>query len=363
MKQLLILLLLYLHHASGQIENGTAAEPGQFPYAVQVHRGRPTINYDEELPRGGESRRCTGVIIAANFALTAAHCVTRLTENSPYMEVHRDVWIVAGENLRPTAGERFSFAFRGTERRPDVIVPHELYPTDYIRIYDVAVMYFVDPLPVGRHNFIGSIRIASPIDEPLTGCRAMGWGNTRWRFSRVLVYGTQKERTELYGRVGYDKTAYDSPNRLLWGGVDVLSGPRGREVCHDAFNPFRHYCVVAGREGGLPLKGDSGGPLVCRARRKDGEEEDVVAGTVMYGDNGMYIIYSRLHTYKKWIMGVRQKLMANKRNIKETSRMLREMQWKEKEEMDRRRQERKRRKRERRKENRRRRREEQARRK
>ena len=131
MKPLLILLLLYLHHhlASGQIENGTAADPGQFPYAVQVHRGRPNINYDEELPRGGESRRCTGVIIAANFALTAAHCVTRLTENSPYMEVYRDVWIVAGENLRPAAAkvERFSFALRGRKRRPDVIVPHELH--------------------------------------------------------------------------------------------------------------------------------------------------------------------------------------------------------------------------------------------
>ena len=40
-------------------------------------------------------------------------------------------------------------------------------------------------------------------------------GARKWRFSRVLVYGTQKERTELYGRVGYDKTAYDSPDRLL----------------------------------------------------------------------------------------------------------------------------------------------------
>ena len=159
MKQLLILLLLYLHHASGQIENGTAAEPGQFPYAVQVHRGRPTINYDEELPRGGESRRCTGVIIAANFALTAAHCVTRLTENPPYMEVHRDVWIVAGENLRPTAGERFSFAFRGTERRPDVIVPHELYRLHpHVRRRRHVLCR---PAAGGRYNLIGSIRIGN----------------------------------------------------------------------------------------------------------------------------------------------------------------------------------------------------------
>ena len=100
----------------------------------------------------------------------------------------------------------------------DVIVPHDLYPTDYIRIYDVAVMYFADPLPVGRHSFIGSIRIASPLD--------------------------------------------------------VLSGPRGREVCHDSFNPFRHYCVVAGPDGGSL-------PLVCMGRRKDKGEEEV-AGTVMF---------------------------------------------------------------------------------
>ena len=94
-------------------------------------------------------------------------------------------------------------------------------------------------------------------------------------------------------------------------------------MCHDGFNPFRSYCVVAEPVGGrLPLKGNSGGPLVCRLRRKD-KGEEVVAGTVMYGDNGVYIIY------KKWIMKVRRKVMAKKREIKETSRKLREMQWKE----------------------------------
>ena len=301
------------------------------------------------------------MIVAANFVLTAAHCVTRLTEEFPYLEVHQDVWVVAGESLRPTEGQKFSFAFRGTERRPDMIAPHELYPTDYFQIYDVAVLYFVDPLPIGSNSFVKSIKIGSPIDEPLSGCRAIGWGNTKWRYTRVYVYGTQKERTEVYRRNGYDKMSYGSPNRLMWGRVEVLSGSRGREVCHDSFNPFRHYCVVSGPEGGLPLKGDSGGPLVCRSRRRDDEGEDVVVGTVMYGDNGRYIIYSRLHTYKKWLMGVRQKVVANKWKIKELSSKLQEMKGVERKEKERRRQERNRRKRERRKERRRRRREEQAR--
>ena len=67
---------------------------------------------------------------------------------------------------------------------------------------------------------------------------------------------------------------------------------------------------------------------MCRARRRD-KGEEVMAGTVMYGDNGVYTIYSR----KKLIAGVMRKVMANKREIKETRRELREMQRKEKEEV------------------------------
>ena len=55
MKPVLTLLLLSVHYAGGQIESGTPGEPGQFPYAVQLHRGRPSINYNEELPRGGDA--------------------------------------------------------------------------------------------------------------------------------------------------------------------------------------------------------------------------------------------------------------------------------------------------------------------
>ena len=45
----------------------------------------------------------------------------------------------------------------------------------------------------------------------------------------MLVYGTQKERTELYGYGGLrlaQQTAVGKGGRL-----------RGREVCHDGFNP------------------------------------------------------------------------------------------------------------------------------
>ena len=57
MKPLLILLLLSVHFTSGQIENSTAAEPDQFPYAVQVHRNhhrRALRHYvDREFPLHG----------------------------------------------------------------------------------------------------------------------------------------------------------------------------------------------------------------------------------------------------------------------------------------------------------------------
>ena len=62
MKPLLILLLLSIHHhASGQIENGTAAEP------ASVRKRSSRIHH--QLRKGAaEGRRCTGIIIAANFA-------------------------------------------------------------------------------------------------------------------------------------------------------------------------------------------------------------------------------------------------------------------------------------------------------
>jgi len=300
------ILFLFVCNATAQIQRGRKAKPGQFPYAVQVHKKKPNLDIDGQTNElADDTNICTGVIIDANFVLTATHCVRSTQGVTNY-----DVWIVAGdvhsarfkENIIP------HYHLPTAKRQADNVIHHpawDLFP-NWERIVgedrpeDIALIYFADPLPIHDNPFISKIeigRFGMGHREPQFGddCTIMGWGMTRW------------ERAND----GINLVNHRDPSwHLLWARAMLAHGSH----CSQDFNHELHYCVNTDPEwGALPLKGDSGGPLVCQVGRRD-EEGELVPGTkvkhFLYGIARTGIIrivgdstatYMKLDSYVGWI--------------------------------------------------------------
>jgi len=317
MKFVLVLsFLLLLSSAAAQILNGWEARRGEFPYAVQVHDERPHFDVPQE--KGDVNRRhnrvtcqCTGVIIKANFVLTAAHCVVREKRDGT-TEVNYDTWVVAGDVLSRRFKEKLLPHYHvHVKRNADDVIPHRefnnppVHDEGDLRVNDVALLYFADPLPVTSHPRVSSIAIG-PWDgsEPGRGaeCKVMGWGMTR-----------QRRFVDFNGNVRTED--YDDSDRLLWGWTTIL---QDRKVCNtgDYFNGEYHYCVGGEQHA---LNGDSGGPLVCSVKGKDR-----LYGTLIgnyHGDEVNY--YARLMPYTGWIDDVEKSRSGRKEEIVEVARVRR----------------------------------------
>ena len=310
---LVFTFLLLLSSGAAQVLNGWEARRGEFPYAVQVHDERPHLDLPEE---GNVNQylnrvtcRCTGVITKANFVLTAAHCV--VDEDSG--RTNYDTWIVAGDVLSRRFKEKLIPHYHvHVKRNADDVIPHGEFNnppvhSDFdLRVNDVALLYFADPLPVDRHPFVRSIAIGPWDDsEPGRGavCKIMGWGVTRQRWF-VDRHGNRYSED------------YDDSDRLLWGETTIL---QDRAACRtgDYFNGEYHYCVGGGEQHAL--KGDSGGPLVCAVKGTDRLYGTLIGNYL--GDTVNY--YARLMPYAGWMGGVERSRLERKDEVVEVARIRR----------------------------------------
>lgn len=243
------------------ILGGTAVPEGAYPWVV-------SLKYVDG------STFCGGTVIAPQWVVTAAHCVT--ASGRP----------VSTASLRVTAGtvapDALPLATTAQVRGVNAIVLHPDYDNVFLA-NDIALLWLSSPLvPTATVQPIALAppALASTLLAPGTPAVAVGWGATK-----------------------SDGTAYADALREVT--LPIVSDA----VCDltSFAQPPLHLCA-----GGLAAqdicRGDSGSPLVVT----DGSTPYMVGlvsatgGGSRCGDEGFPGMYTRIDTYTGWLASARQ---------------------------------------------------------
>jgi secreted trypsin-like serine protease len=236
------------------IIGGEKAAPGEFPWQVAL--------LNAEIGNTFTAQYCGGALIAAQWVVTAAHCVV---DGRSIMDPD-EVDVLVGTTSLASGGTRV-----GVER----VVVHGRYNarTDE---NDIALLRLAEP--VG----LEALPVLTRADEARlsaagTLATATGWGNTSIRGEDFPV-DLRKVRLPIV------------TNR-------VCNGPRS----YDGDVTVKMLCAGLAAGGKDTCQGDSGGPLVV----PDGEGGVVLAGITSWGAAcaapNKYGVYTRVARFATWI--------------------------------------------------------------
>lgn len=234
------------------IVGGQPAEPGEWPWQVMVRPG---------------AYLCGGSLIAADWVVTAAHCVY----NGDKLFAPSSVSVKLGEYDR-TVSENGEQLHSIAE-----IIAHEEYDAQ-TNNNDIALLRLSSPAVMNdRVASIGllSTGMSDAFAHPGTDAVVTGWGTTAEGGSAAT--------------------------KLMEVSVPIVSN----DQCNRAYGIVTDNMLCAGyQEGGKDsCQGDSGGPLVVRADSGTWR----LAGVVSFGYGcaraGFYGVYTRVSRYENWIAG------------------------------------------------------------
>lgn len=231
------------------IVGGENAQQGEFPYIVSLQ---------------SSSHFCGGSLIADNWVLTAAHCVSnsRMT-------------IVAG--LYDQKDKAGSESFKAAK-----IVKHPSYNSSKLD-YDYALIK-LDGRSTYKPITINTVEIAIPTSaEEKIDSVVAGWGATKESSYRL---------PDILQKVTVPLVATEECNKAYSGGITD-----------------RMICAGLPAGGKDSCQGDSGGPLVVFDNQLN---EYVLSGIVSWGEGcarpNKYGVYSKVNAVTDWI---NQTMQAN----------------------------------------------------
>ena len=288
MKPFVLLLFLMLCHVRGQMQGGTNAKQGEFPYAVQVTGSR--INYITTF-------RCTGTIIHRKWVVTAAHCTQKEGTNLNMTITAGDVW------REPS---KIAFGRYRREYTATNVIQHPCWNSHKHKkndrpFLDIALLYFKDGItfnPWTRSiDYLPAITPKSK-DE----CKVMGWGNTViYDYLGDTIQGVSSRRLKhaklkVYAQSETKQFKDPKGNTYNSSLIAVMFSSELYKKTTTTRNKFKIEKIRTVQ----PLKGDSGGPLVCQ-----NSNQDVLCGvssvrSTEHDESGM-AAYNSFEDHLKWI--------------------------------------------------------------
>lgn len=243
-------------HQTTKLIGGIEAVDGTLPWQVSLGVARIAD------PRAAHF--CGGSVVAANWIVTAAHCVTRLSADK--------VLVVAGSHTLQPGLPRY------VVKR--IIVHPAFAPATVDR--DIALLELAEPLPMGeRIEAIALLRTGQEKkrlvkDAALT---VTGWGVTVENGPAVASLRTLQVPL-------------------------VLRRSCNRALAYDGAISIHMICAgypVGGRDA---CQGDSGGPLTIDLDI-DGKRTPTLAGIVSWGDGCAHVdkvgVYTRVAKFTAWV--------------------------------------------------------------
>lgn len=245
------------------IVGGQPAEQGEWGWQVLVRPG---------------AYLCGGSLVAADWVLTAAHCV---------FDNNGD--LLPAEAIHVTVGETYRGKLEGTEQLLNVseIFAHEAYD-EWSNNNDIALLHLATPALLNE-----AVAIVPLLTNEIADLAAEG------NLATVTGWGTTEE-------------GGNSSSALMEVSVPVVAN----ELCNRSYGIITDNMICGGlQDGGKDsCQGDSGGPLVVA----DEDGNWYLAGVVSFGYGcaraDFYGVYTRVSQYVTWI----QDTMATHVNVLET---------------------------------------------
>ncbi|GAB1860575.1 Trypsin-1 [Camponotus japonicus] len=237
-----------------KITDGRDATPGEFPYQVSIHSENKSFN----IPL---YHSCGGSILNEYYVLTAAHCVTFVTE------------------LKVFAGKHHISKNEDTQQKVEVerIIIHPKY-TGNLAPYDIALLKLKTPLIFNKR--VSAVTLPQQ-NEIRTGNAVLsGWGSVSKIFDLQLPEVLQKATVLLLDN--------QSCLKKFSNNIERKPNLYDTQIC-TAFNRIS-ICF-----------GDSGGPLVQLENNTYVQIGIVSWGVYPCGVKGIPSVYTRVASYVDWI--------------------------------------------------------------
>ena len=261
-------------HAEGistRIINGGNANEGEFPWIAALYY----INYlnpsgpDSQPDRG---QFCGGALIAPNYVVTAAHCVSSYGRLLPVDEFR----VVIGRNTLKSD--------TGVISDVDAIIIHPQYDA-YNAVNDIALLRLKNDIPITPLGIISD------------------YETNFWQpgdISTIMGYGISK--------LNDGKGSFVLPNTLQKANIPIISDQQCENIYERAFHSDAMLCAgilsssSTSEDGVDSCFGDSGGPLVVKTNR--GYK---LVGIVSFGNSKNCIsdiypgVYAKVAKFLSWI--------------------------------------------------------------
>ncbi|XP_020028399.2 serine protease 56 isoform X3 [Castor canadensis] len=232
--------------AHGRIVGGSAAPPGAWPWLVRLQIGGQTL--------------CGGVLVAASWVLTAAHCFVGASN-----ELLWTVMLAEGPQGEP-----------GEEVPVNRILPHPKFDPKTFH-NDLALVQLWTP--VSAASPARPVCLPQGPREPPAGtpCAIAGWG-------ALFEDGPEAEAVREAR-------------------VPLLSADTCQRALGPGLRPSTMLCAGYLAGGIDSCQGDSGGPLTCS--EAGSRPREVLFGVTSWGDGcgepGKPGVYTRVAVFKDWL--------------------------------------------------------------
>jgi secreted trypsin-like serine protease len=277
--------------AVDRVFGGKQADEGEYPFQVALLRA-DGLSTDPESQYTSEF--CGATLIAPNWVLTAAHCMSDYGST-----VSPDSFVVLTGSTDLMKGRRITAkSVHVNENYDDWTMDHDVALVELSEAADVApVMLDFD---------------AAPIDKAVV----IGWGLTEdGEYPRHLLESDIDVVANAECNAGiktiYSKALKEAVTNLgsQYGIAPASTARVGDELAKDIGDPLTDTMICAGvKAGGRDsCYGDSGGPLVATLNGKTIQlgivswGEGPADSEVKCGHEDVYGVYSRVSSFKDWI--------------------------------------------------------------